>query len=120
MVQFVWLFKLKSPKRRTFNVGMQYLWTSSNMICLCAMKWLRGETKKKGKKKRRGHKHLGVTFESSGSWHKHIQLITPKSWQRIHIMRKLKFHLDRKSLDIIYTSFIRHILEYADVVLCNF
>ena len=43
------------------------------------------------------HKHLGITFESSGSWHKHIQLITSKAWQRIHIMRKLKFHLDRKS-----------------------
>ena len=34
-------------------------------------------------------------------------------------MRKLKFHLDMKSLDIMYTSFIRPILEYADVVLCN-
>ena len=65
------------------------------------------------------HKHLGITFESSGSWHKYIQLITSKAWQRIHIMRKLKFHLDRKALDIIYTSFIRPILEYADVVWCN-
>ena len=65
------------------------------------------------------HKHLGITVESSGSWHKHIQLITIKAWQRIHIMRKLKFHLDRKSLDIIYTSFIRPILEYEDVVWCN-
>ena len=52
------------------------------------------------------HKHLGITFESSGSWHKHIQLITSKVWQRIHIMHKLKIHLDRMSLDIIYTSFI--------------
>ena len=34
-------------------------------------------------------------------------------------MRKLKFHLDRKSLDIIYTTFIRPILEFADVVWCN-
>ena len=41
------------------------------------------------------YKHLGVTFESSSSWHTHIQLITSKAWQRIHIMRKLKFHLDR-------------------------
>ena len=65
------------------------------------------------------HKHLGYTFESSGSWHKNIQLITPKAWQRIHIMRKLKFNLDMKSLDIIYTSFIMPILEYADVVWCN-
>ena len=34
-------------------------------------------------------------------------------------MRKLKFLLDRKSLDIIYISFIRPILEYADVVCSN-
>ena len=34
-------------------------------------------------------------------------------------MRKHKFHLDRKSLDIIYTSFIRPILEYVDVAWCN-
>lgn len=34
-------------------------------------------------------------------------------------MRKLKFLLDRKSLEIIYTSFIRPILEYADVVWGN-
>ena len=64
------------------------------------------------------HKHLGITFESIGSWHKHIQLITSKAWQRIYIMGKLKFHLDRKSLDIIYISFIRPILEYVDVVWC--
>ena len=32
---------------------------------------------------------------------------------------KLKFILDRKSLEIIYTSFIRPIYEYADVVWDN-
>ena len=34
-------------------------------------------------------------------------------------MRKLKFRLDRKSLEVTYTSFIRPILEYGDVVLDN-
>ena len=34
-------------------------------------------------------------------------------------MRKLKFQLNRKSLQIIYFSFIRPLLEYADVVLDN-
>ena len=34
-------------------------------------------------------------------------------------MRKLKFRLDRKSLEVIYTSFIRPILEYGDVVWDN-
>ena len=34
-------------------------------------------------------------------------------------MRKLKFILDRKSLQIIYFSFIRPLLEYAEVVWDN-
>lgn len=34
-------------------------------------------------------------------------------------MRKLKFQLDRESLEIIYISFIRPILEYADTVFDN-
>ena len=34
-------------------------------------------------------------------------------------MRKLKFLLDRDSLQIIYVSFIRPILEYADIVWDN-
>ena len=34
-------------------------------------------------------------------------------------MRKLKFKLDRRSLQIIYFTFIRPILEYADVVWNN-
>ena len=35
-------------------------------------------------------------------------------------MRKLKFLLDRRSLEIIYISFIRPLLEYANVVLDNY
>jgi len=31
-------------------------------------------------------------------------------------MRKLKFELHRKALETIYLSFIRPILEYADIV----
>ena len=34
-------------------------------------------------------------------------------------MRKLKFQLNRKSLQTIYFSFIRTLLEYADVVWDN-
>ena len=34
-------------------------------------------------------------------------------------MRKLKFELDKKSLEIIYRTFIRLILEYVDVILDN-
>ena len=34
-------------------------------------------------------------------------------------MRKLKFKLDRESLEIIYTAFIRPLLEYSDVIWNN-
>ena len=34
-------------------------------------------------------------------------------------MRKLKFKLDRKSLETIYIAFIRPLLEYGDVIWNN-
>ena len=65
------------------------------------------------------HKHLGLIFSNDCSWHEHLDYIKSKAWFRINIMRKLKFKLDRKSLQIIYFSFIRPLLEYADVVWDN-
>ena len=65
------------------------------------------------------HKHLGVYFSSDCSWHQHIDHIKQKAWTRLNIMRKLKFDLDRKSLETIYISFIRPILEYADIIWDN-
>ena len=65
------------------------------------------------------HKHLGVIFSNDCSWHNHIEHIKTKAWNRINVMRKLKFKLDRRSLQTIYFSFIRPLLEYADVVWNN-
>ena len=65
------------------------------------------------------HKHLGLYFSNDGHWHDQIRYIKDKAWARINIMRKLKFRLDRKSLEIIYIAFIRPILEYGDVVWDN-
>ena len=65
------------------------------------------------------HKHLGLIISDDGSWHEHIEHVRAKSWFRLNIMRKLKFQLDRKSLEIIYTSFIRPLLEYSNVIWDN-
>ncbi|KAH3890067.1 hypothetical protein DPMN_014136 [Dreissena polymorpha] len=65
------------------------------------------------------HKHLGVFLSKDCKWHIHLKYITDKAWGRINIMRKLKFKLDRKSLEIIYTSFIRPLIEYSDVIWDN-
>ena len=65
------------------------------------------------------HKHLGVFLSNDCSWHKHIDYIKEKAWGRINVMRRLKFSLDRKVLETIYLTFIRPVLEYADVVWGN-
>ena len=65
------------------------------------------------------HKHLGLYFSKDCSWSKQIEYISEKAWARGNIMRKFKFDLDRKSLDIIYTSFIRPLLEYGSGVWDN-
>ena len=62
------------------------------------------------------HKHLGIILSHDCSWHAHIEYIKEKAWQRINMMRRLKFILDRKSLEIIYLSFIRPVLEYGDTI----
>lgn len=65
------------------------------------------------------HKHLGVILSNDCRWRPHIDYIKEKAWKRINIMRKLKFILDRKTLEKVYLTFIRPVLEYADVVWSN-
>ncbi|MCG7879037.1 MAG: endonuclease/exonuclease/phosphatase family protein [Candidatus Thiodiazotropha taylori] len=65
------------------------------------------------------HKHLGLIFSNDCTWHDHLDEVRSKAWKRINVMRRLKFLLDRKSLQTIYFSFIRPLLEYADVVWDN-
>lgn len=65
------------------------------------------------------HKHLGVYFSNDCTWHKQIEYIKEKAWSRINVMRKFKFVLDRKSLEIVYTSFIRPVLEYGNIIWDN-
>ena len=65
------------------------------------------------------HKHLGIFLSSDLHWTVHINYIKTKCWKRINIMHKLKFILDRKSLETIYISFIRPILEYGDILFDN-
>ena len=65
------------------------------------------------------HKHLGIFLSNDCTWHKHIKNIKAKAWKRINVMRRLKFQLDRKSLEKIYLSFIRPIFEYGNEIWAN-
>lgn len=48
-----------------------------------------------------------------------MKLIIEKAWKRISILRQFKFLPSRKSLERMYYSFIRPLLEYGDVVWTN-
>ena len=65
------------------------------------------------------HKHLGLYISNDCSWHDHITYTKDKAWGRINFMRKLKYKLDRKSLETVYTAFIRPLLEYGSVTWDN-
>ena len=62
------------------------------------------------------HKHLGVIFSNNGFWHDHVDYIVKQSYTQLNMLRKVRMTLDRFSLEKIYMSFIRPILEYADVI----
>ena len=65
------------------------------------------------------HKHLGITFSSSCLWPDHIGTICEKAWIILNLMRALKFRVSRNSLERMYVSFIRPLLEYCDSVWDN-
>ena len=65
------------------------------------------------------HKHLGIILSKNGNWNAHIESIIDKTSTKINLLRKFKYILDRKSLEIIYKTYIRPILEYADIVWGN-
>ena len=65
------------------------------------------------------HKHLGLYLSNDGSWNAHINYIVNKTSLRVNILRKLKHILDRHSLQVIYFSFIRPSIEYADIIWDN-
>ena len=62
------------------------------------------------------HKHLGVYINSKGKWDKHIDYIINKCARLLGLMRSMKFKMSRMSLNKMYLSYIRPILEYADVL----
>ena len=59
------------------------------------------------------HKHLGLTFDSKGTFHIHIVNIIKSTSQGLRALRKLKYVLNRHYHARIYLIFIRPMLEYA-------
>ena len=65
------------------------------------------------------HTHLGITLANNLSWRAHVTRITNKASQRIGLLRRFKFKLSRKTLERLYFSMVRPILEYGCVIFDN-
>lgn len=65
------------------------------------------------------HKHLGLTFSDNGTWHDHISNIISSASKVLGSMRMLKFKIKRVTINQIYISYLRPILEYASIVWDN-
>jgi hypothetical protein len=65
------------------------------------------------------HKHLGVILQKDGKWGEQIDETSTKANRRIDILRSLGRKLDRSSLERLYISYIRPILEHGAQIRIN-
>jgi hypothetical protein len=64
-------------------------------------------------------KHLGTTLHCTAKWAEHINEICLRARKRVDILRGLMYRLDRRTLEIMYFTYVRPILEISDVVFDN-
>ena len=62
------------------------------------------------------HRYLGLILASNLKWDIHIDDLVTKAKKRLNMMLPLKHRVDRKTLETIYTSFVRPVIEYAIAV----
>ena len=62
------------------------------------------------------HKHLGIISSPDLGWSLYINTLLANASKKLGIMKKFKFKINRNTLSLMYTSFIRPVLEYASEV----
>ena len=62
------------------------------------------------------HKHLGIVLNNTMSWNDHVEYACSKANKQVGLLRRVSRILPRQAKEVIYTSFIRPILEYSSVV----
>ena len=67
----------------------------------------------------KSHKHLGITISDDLSWTNHVNTITESVSKMLNVLERLKYRLDRKTLESICLSFVRPKLEYSSSVWSN-
>ena len=65
------------------------------------------------------HRHLGIILQNNLQWNSHVTHIINKSKKLLHQLRKTRGQLNTPSLLVIYTAYIRPVIEYGSLVLSN-
>ena len=62
------------------------------------------------------HKHLGIHLSANNKWTKHIDSIIMSASKQVSYLRKLKYKLSKDTLNKLYCTYIRPLLEYGSEV----
>ena len=62
------------------------------------------------------HCHLGINLSSGLSWQNHICIISERVAKRLNMLKGLRFHLNRSTLNSMYISLIRPLMVYGDFI----
>jgi len=65
------------------------------------------------------HKHLGLIFLRSLTWHLHISTLPHRAMSIINALKKIKNFLPRCSLLVLYLAYVLPILDYGDIIYDN-
>jgi len=70
-------------------------------------------------KKVTSHTHLGLTLNDSLTWDDHIERITSKASSRVGCLKRIRSLLPRSTLETLYKSMVRPVLEYGSTIFDN-
>ena len=59
------------------------------------------------------HSYLGLILSYNLRWNEHIESISIRARKRLSMMFPLKYKLDRKTLQTMYQSFVKPVMEYC-------
>ena len=65
------------------------------------------------------HKHLGIVLNEKATWSDQIKQMHVKALKRVGVLRTFKYNFDRKTMETLYYSYIRPVMEYGMPHLCG-
>ena len=80
-----WLVKFNSNKTDSLLISLKINRPFHSSLSMLDQQIIEAES----------HKHLGICLSNDCTWHKRIEYIKEKAWNRINVMRKLKLELNR-------------------------